>query len=124
MFLPVVCTYSDSTSAKIYLVKDLDEGIAMLKSSDLKYTVTNGDVAECAFLPLTWGADVNATEPDWATYEDSDWLDQEDAFAEDIEFGEEAFKDGTWDDQIVDDDEEPWFDEFEELMFDDDVYFE
>lgn len=118
MFLPVVCTYTDSKSAKIYLVKDLDEGISKLKSADLKYTVTNGDVADCKFLPLTSGADMTATESTWAGLADTDAT----AFEEDIEFDESAFENGAFIEEVEQDDE--WYNEFDELMFDADVYFD
>jgi hypothetical protein len=119
MFLPVVCTYSDSPSAKIYLVEDLVKGIEMLKSGDLKYSVANGDVSNCALLPLTWGADTTATESDWASLGDVEIAAE---FEEDIEFGEEDFKDGELADTGLEEDE--WYDEFDELMFDEDEYFE
>ncbi|KAI8940370.1 hypothetical protein NX059_004063 [Plenodomus lindquistii] len=121
MFFPVVCTYSDASSAKIYLVSDLERGIETLKSPDLKYTVTNGDVAECSFLPLTWGADTNATEPEWASYDETDYLSDVDAFSEEIEFDQAAFSNGDWIDEI-DDESDEWFEEFSELMFDDEEY--
>jgi hypothetical protein len=137
MFLPVVCTYNESPSAKIYLVKDLEEGISMLKSPDLKYSVTNGDVAECELLPLTWGADVSKdVEPSWMSVDEE--VDFEEAdFGVEIEFDDEDFADGEW---IVDDeadadasaeagagtddaDPENLLEVFEEPMFDEDEYF-
>jgi hypothetical protein len=120
MFLPVVCTYIDSPSAKIFLVEDLKKGIAMLKSGDLKYTVTNGNVKDCALLPLTWGADTDATESDWASLADTDFSELD--FDTEIEFDEEEFKDGAWIDEGLE--MEEWYDEFDELMFDEDEYFD
>ncbi|KAF2844694.1 hypothetical protein T440DRAFT_484001 [Plenodomus tracheiphilus IPT5] len=116
MFLPVVCTYSDATSAKIYPVEDVEKGIKPLRSPDLKYTVTNGDVADCTFLPLTWGADTNATEPGWPFYDKIDFLSDVTALEEHIEFDDTAFKDGAWID-IEDEDPEVWFEEVAGLMF-------
>ncbi|CAO2651386.1 Nn.00g039560.m01.CDS01 [Neocucurbitaria sp. VM-36] len=124
IFFPVVCTYSSSSSAKIYLVSDIEAGISTLKSPAVKFSITNGDVSECAFLPLTWGADTDATEPEWGFYDVDDYLDEVDAFIAEIEFDETAFNDGDWIDELDDDELEAWFEEFEELMWDDDEYID
>ncbi|RDW68618.1 hypothetical protein BP5796_09275 [Coleophoma crateriformis] len=53
LFFPVVCTYTNSSSSKIYLVtEDIDAGIAILKSPDVIYSITNGQVDECYPLYL------------------------------------------------------------------------
>ncbi|RDW58794.1 hypothetical protein BP6252_13270 [Coleophoma cylindrospora] len=52
LFFPVVCTYTNSSS-KIYLVtEDISAGISTLKSSDVVYSITNGQVDECYLLYL------------------------------------------------------------------------
>ncbi|PHH86272.1 hypothetical protein CDD83_10483 [Cordyceps sp. RAO-2017] len=52
IFYPVVCNYPDSGNFKVFLAEDLDEGIEMLKSEDVKYSITGGDVSECYPLAL------------------------------------------------------------------------
>lgn len=68
IFFPVLCTYKEKSSgARIFLINDnIDEGIARLKSPDLAYTVTNGQVDDCKLLFL----DISA-RPDnsWAAYD-------------------------------------------------------
>ena len=65
-FFPVVCTYKGTQGAKIYLVNDdIETGIKMLKSPDLAYSVTNGEVKDCQLIFLgisdrpdgTWATD-------------------------------------------------------------------
>ncbi|CAI6336214.1 unnamed protein product [Periconia digitata] len=62
-YATTVCFYADPTlPPKIFLISDLEWGIEMLKSPDVKYSITGGDVTDCLYLPLTNG---NA-EPDGA----------------------------------------------------------
>ncbi|KAI1389653.1 uncharacterized protein F4822DRAFT_442864 [Hypoxylon trugodes] len=69
IFFPVVCTYKNTTAgAKVYLVnEDVDAGLAMLKSPDIEYSITNGEVDECyvLFLEVT-----DRVDGGWAEYDD------------------------------------------------------
>ncbi|CAI4214013.1 unnamed protein product [Parascedosporium putredinis] len=68
LFFPVVCTYKDASSAKIYLVNaDIEAGIQMLQSANFKYTITNGDVDKCYLLRLSA---TNRGEGDWAEWDE------------------------------------------------------
>ncbi|KAI3538538.1 hypothetical protein CSPX01_09466 [Colletotrichum filicis] len=83
IFFPAVCTYKGDQTAKIYLVgEDVDAGLEMLKSPDLTYTVTNGEVDECylLFLGIT-----NRELGQWADYGD-DVSDAYDSDPLDVEF--------------------------------------
>ena len=66
VFMPVVCSYVGSDSSKIYIVKDLEAGMAILKSPDVKYSITNGDVKDC--YPLTLEMPKSTTRS-WAEYD-------------------------------------------------------
>ncbi|KAF2820090.1 hypothetical protein CC86DRAFT_412555 [Ophiobolus disseminans] len=67
IFFPVVCTYEDGQSARIFLVnKDIDDGIAMLKSPDVSYSVTNGKVKDCQLLFLGIS---ERPEDSWVSYD-------------------------------------------------------
>jgi hypothetical protein len=122
-----VCTYKDSTQgAKIYLVnEDIDAGIAMLKSPDVAYSITNGEVKDCQMLFLdisnrpddTWFADDSAVEAAYeltpliwdfnSTLVDAEGELKEDMFDElkDDDFDEEEI----WDDYF-------WADDWDEDM--------
>lgn len=50
LFLPVVCSIGDET--KMFLVKDLDTGIATLQSGELQVVVTGGPATKCAVVSL------------------------------------------------------------------------
>lgn len=53
IFYTVICDYEDpSASSKIFLVKDLDAGVARLVEDDLQYIVTGGAVQQCQYWPL------------------------------------------------------------------------
>ncbi|KAI3544373.1 hypothetical protein CABS02_09775 [Colletotrichum abscissum] len=56
VFYPAVCDYVDGQSSKLFLVRDPVEGIEILKSPDLMYTVTGGRVGDCFALVLMQGA--------------------------------------------------------------------
>lgn len=68
MFFPVLCTYTaDDQGARIFLVnEDIEAGISMLKSPDVAYSVTEGQVKDCQILFLGI-----SERPDdaWATYD-------------------------------------------------------
>lgn len=57
-----MCTYKNATAgAKVYLINgtDIDAGLALLRSPDVEYSVTNGAVDDCymLFLEITGRAD-------------------------------------------------------------------
>lgn len=127
MFFPVVCTYKNSTQgAKIYLVnEDIEAGIAMLKSPDVAYSITNGAVKDCQMLFLaisarpedSWFADDSAVE---AAYEqtpliwdfNSTLVDAEGELKEDLfeELKEDDFEEeDIWDEDF-------WADDWDEDM--------
>lgn len=118
VFFPIVCTYSGSSSAKIYLVSDIDTGISTLESRDVKYSITNGDVAKCAFLPLAYGADTTATEPEWAHDHGNEWSNEAEEFGVDIEFDATAFNaGGAFVEGVEDVSDDIWFEVFEKKLF-------
>ncbi|RDL42412.1 uncharacterized protein BP5553_02391 [Venustampulla echinocandica] len=88
IFFPVVCTYKDSQSAKIYLItSDIDAGIEMLKSPDIEYSITNGEVDDCYLLSL---GITDRTDGDWADWDD----DAEEMYNTDeldLEFDDDVF---------------------------------
>lgn len=95
LFFPVVCTYTNtSQGAKIYLVdSDVEAGIAMLKSPDISYSITNGEVKDCQvlFLELT-----DRTEGAWSDYDDdTDSIYENDPL--ELEFDESFLIDGNID---------------------------
>lgn len=55
VFYPLVCDFTDGTGSKVFLAKDPDEGISMLQSADVKYSVTGGKVKQCYALVLNRG---------------------------------------------------------------------
>ncbi|TIA28270.1 hypothetical protein D6C78_10822 [Aureobasidium pullulans] len=53
VFYPVVCEYKNATAIpKIFLVADLDAGIALLESAELETIVTGAPVSKCSFMPM------------------------------------------------------------------------
>jgi hypothetical protein len=55
----VVCFYPDKTlPPKVFLANDKERAVSMLKSPDIKYSVTDGDVADCSILSFGQGDDV------------------------------------------------------------------
>lgn len=80
IFFPAVCTFNatddgNSTttqSPKIFLVKDVTEGLKMLMSPDIEYSVTGGPVKECYLLPLQEGSDVQGQWASEASADDDD----------------------------------------------------
>ncbi|KAH7230162.1 uncharacterized protein BKA55DRAFT_489794, partial [Fusarium redolens] len=45
VFSPILCDYSDDRGSKMFLASDPDGGAELLKSKDLMYTVTGGEVS-------------------------------------------------------------------------------
>lgn len=73
IFYPVVCTYTNtSLTAKVFLVADPVDGLTMLQSEDVMYSITGGEVDSCYNLPLIQGDDI----ADWYDYDEE--LDGED----------------------------------------------
>ncbi|VUC29967.1 unnamed protein product [Clonostachys rosea] len=68
ILFPAVCTYKDGQGAKIYVIgEDIEAGLAMLESPDVKYTITNGDVDKCNLLLLSVTSPVDGA---WSEYDD------------------------------------------------------
>ncbi|OTB07245.1 hypothetical protein M426DRAFT_20295 [Hypoxylon sp. CI-4A] len=92
IFFPAVCTYKNATAgSKVYLIgsSDVDAGLAMLESTDVEYSITNGEVDKCyiLFLEVTDRADGA-----WAEYDD-DAEEQYDANPISLEFDAELVDD-------------------------------
>lgn len=86
IFYPVVCTYEDnSLGAKMFLAQDPEEGVEMLKSEDLRYTVTGGVVKECYAMKLMQGmwAEEGDSYSDYGNTDDWDEWDLEDDWYDD-----------------------------------------
>ncbi|KAF1921341.1 hypothetical protein BDU57DRAFT_46632 [Ampelomyces quisqualis] len=72
------CSYKDGQPPKVFVVEDLEKGIAVLESGDVKFSVTGGDVDKCFALsakedsasPNTWSQfdDSETTTPDGLEY--------------------------------------------------------
>jgi hypothetical protein len=73
IFFTAVCTYLDNSVPKLFVINDVDAGLAMLKSPDIEYSVTGGKVDDCFVLPLVQGSDdPNSYEVEDKTDEDGD----------------------------------------------------
>ncbi|KAE9963256.1 hypothetical protein BLS_009484 [Venturia inaequalis] len=57
VFFTTVCTYIDHQVPRLFLVKDIDAGMAMLQSADVEFSVTGGLVDTCFAMPLIQGSD-------------------------------------------------------------------
>ncbi|KAG6078347.1 hypothetical protein E4U16_001700 [Claviceps sp. LM84 group G4] len=56
VFYPVVCDYVDRKSvSKVFLVRDMEEGLEVLKRGDVVRTVTGGEVEKCVPLAIKAG---------------------------------------------------------------------
>ncbi|KAH7371073.1 hypothetical protein BKA66DRAFT_189557 [Pyrenochaeta sp. MPI-SDFR-AT-0127] len=62
------CTYTDGQPPRVFIVSDIDAGITVLESSDVKFSVTGGDVDKC--YPLMAKEDP-ALRDNWAEWDDS-----------------------------------------------------
>jgi hypothetical protein len=72
IFFTAVCTYSDNSVPKLFVINDVDAGLAMLKSPDIEYSITGGKVDDCFVLPLVQGSDApNSYEEEDKTDEDA-----------------------------------------------------
>ncbi|KEF60162.1 uncharacterized protein A1O9_05012 [Exophiala aquamarina CBS 119918] len=55
-YYPIICTYQESNlNARVFLAADPDTGVELLKSPDVKYSITGGTVKDCFFMPLVLG---------------------------------------------------------------------
>lgn len=55
-YYPIICTYQEANlNARVFLAADPDTGVDVLKSSDIKYSITGGTVKDCFFMPLVLG---------------------------------------------------------------------
>ncbi|KAG6152330.1 hypothetical protein E4U37_003974 [Claviceps purpurea] len=56
VFYPVVCDYVDRESvSKVFLVRDMEEGLEVLKRGDVVRSVTGGEVEKCVLLAIKAG---------------------------------------------------------------------
>ncbi|KAG5954855.1 hypothetical protein E4U58_007435 [Claviceps cyperi] len=56
VFYPVVCDYVDRGSgSKVFLVRDMEEGLEVLKREDVVRSVTGGEVQKCVLLAIKAG---------------------------------------------------------------------
>ncbi|KAG5955561.1 hypothetical protein E4U57_003364 [Claviceps arundinis] len=56
VFYPVVCDYVDRGSvSKLFLVRDMEKGLEVLKRGDVVRSVTGGDVEKCVLLAIKAG---------------------------------------------------------------------
>jgi hypothetical protein len=56
VFGTAVCMYQDTAlPPKIFLISDPDTGLDLLKSADVKYSITGGDVKDCFVVSLGKG---------------------------------------------------------------------
>jgi hypothetical protein len=103
-YATAVCLFTDPTlPAKVFLIEDVEKGVEMLKSPDIKYSIAGGEVTECFYLPLLQGNDT----PDSAWNGIADNLDWEEDWV------------GAWDsiDELLDD-ESDWTDEEIDALID------
>lgn len=55
-FFPVLCDYSDGQFSKFFLVNDIEAGVVLLQSEELRYIVTGGIVSQCQYWELQTSA--------------------------------------------------------------------
>ncbi|KAI1478188.1 hypothetical protein F4774DRAFT_419510 [Daldinia eschscholtzii] len=75
IFFPAICTYKNSSAgAKVYLIgSDIDAGLAMLKSPDVEYSITNGEVDDCFVLFLEITDRVDGAWSDYDEYAEEEY---------------------------------------------------
>lgn len=122
IFFPATCTYKNaSAGAKVYLIgSDIDAGLAILKSPDVEYSITNGEVDDCyvLFLEIT-----DRVDGDWADY-DEDAEEEYESNAIQLEF-DDSLVDAEGELTLNSNDTLPYQDEealnnFDEVFTDDD----
>lgn len=77
----VFCAYKDGQAPKVFVVEDVEKGIAVLESGDVKFSVTGGDVDKCYALSAK---EDSASMDKWA-----EWDDSENSTPDGLEFDEE-----------------------------------
>jgi hypothetical protein len=85
IFFAAVCTYNatddgnttTTQSPKIFIIKDVTEGLKMLMNPEIEYSVTGGPVKECYLLPLEDGSDAQGLWASEAEEDDDDFYDYE-----------------------------------------------
>ncbi|KAH7381443.1 hypothetical protein DE146DRAFT_286217 [Phaeosphaeria sp. MPI-PUGE-AT-0046c] len=75
------CSYKDGQAPKVFIVEDVEKGIAVLESGDVKYSVTGGNVDKCFALSAK---EDGASMDKWA-----EWDDSENTTPDGLEFDEE-----------------------------------
>lgn len=75
------CSYKDGQAPKVFIVEDVEKGIAVLESGDVKYSVTGGDVDKCYALSAK---EDSASMDKWA-----EWDDSEETTPDGLEFDDE-----------------------------------
>jgi hypothetical protein len=63
------CSYKDGQPPKVFLVQDVEKGIAVLESGDVKFSITGGDVDTCYALSAK---EDGASQSSWAEFDDSE----------------------------------------------------
>ncbi|KAI8932265.1 hypothetical protein NX059_010466 [Plenodomus lindquistii] len=63
------CTYKDGQAPKVFVVEDIEKGIAVLESGDVKFSVTGGDVDKCYALSAK---EDGASLDKWSEFDDSE----------------------------------------------------
>jgi hypothetical protein len=78
VFYPVLCTYTDGSLSKMFVVTDPVAGLTVLQSADVEYSITGGAVKACYVMPIlmgSWGASYD--KADNSTSADADTLSLE-----------------------------------------------
>jgi hypothetical protein len=78
VFYPVLCTYTDGSLSKMFVVTDPVAGLTVLQSADVEFSITGGAVKACYVMPIlmgSWGASYD--KADNSTSADADTLSLE-----------------------------------------------
>lgn len=62
---PVVCAHTINTPRPFFVVAYSLEGISMLQSSDIAYSITEGLVDTCALIPIVQGKHLGDVDNDF-----------------------------------------------------------
>jgi len=76
------CSYKDGQPPKMFVVQDMEKGIAVLESGDVKYSVTGGDIDKCH--PLMTKEDSASTDA-WSSFDDDSMIKDADGLDFDIQ---------------------------------------
>jgi hypothetical protein len=75
VYYPVLCTYTDGSLSKMFVVTDPVAGLTVLQSADVEFSITGGAVGACYVIPIlmgSWGASYD--KADNSTSSDADTL--------------------------------------------------